>query len=113
LNLISNALKFTDHPPVIQITSRVVSADELNEQFEWNVGGNYVELKFKDNGIGFDQQYAQKIFTIFQRLHDKHSYAGTGIGLALCKKIVDNHNGFITAQSEVGKGSTFLIYLPL
>ncbi|HOY06149.1 MAG TPA: ATP-binding protein [Saprospiraceae bacterium] len=113
LNLISNALKFTEQQPVIQITSRVVSAEDISRMTGWVANGNYAELVFKDNGIGFDQQYAQKIFTIFQRLHDKHSYAGTGIGLALCKKIVDNHNGFITAQSEVGKGSAFYIYLPV
>lgn len=113
LNLISNALKFTDHPPLIRISARQVSPAEMHISPDWNANGNYIELIFNDNGFGFDQQYADKIFTIFQRLHDKHSYAGTGIGLALCKKIVDNHNGFIAARSEVGNGSTFYIYLPV
>lgn len=113
LNLISNSLKFSEDAPLIRITARNVTSDEINAPPDWNATGSYILLVFSDNGIGFDQQYADKIFTIFQRLHDKHSYAGTGIGLALCKKIVDNHNGFITAQSEVGKGSTFFIYLPV
>jgi len=70
-------------------------------------------LTFKDNGIGFEQQYAEKIFTIFQRLNSREEYGGTGVGLALCKRIVDHHNGYIEAVSEPGKGATFLIYLPL
>lgn len=73
----------------------------------------FLELIFKDNGIGFEQEYAEQIFDIFQRLNSNHQYSGTGIGLALCKKIVENHKGYITAESEPNKGSTFKVYLPL
>jgi signal transduction histidine kinase len=73
----------------------------------------FVELTFTDNGIGFDDTYADKVFTVFQRLHSKLEYPGTGIGLALCKKIVDNHNGNISVISSPGKGTTFTIILPI
>lgn len=72
----------------------------------------YVKISVIDNGIGFEQRYAQQIFGMFQRLHGKHEYSGTGIGLALCKKIAENHGGYITATSEVGKGTQFDVYLP-
>ena len=68
---------------------------------------------FRDNGIGFEEQYSKMIFSLFQRLHGKQDYAGTGIGLALCKKIVENHNGVISATGEPGKGATFYVYLPV
>jgi hypothetical protein len=74
---------------------------------------NYVELIFKDNGIGFEQKHAKQIFTIFKRLNSKEKFEGTGIGLALCKKIVDNHHGIIEAESEVGKGTSFKVILPI
>ena len=73
----------------------------------------YVELTFKDSGIGFEQEYAEKIFTIFQRLNSREEYSGTGIGLALCKRIIDYHHGHIEAVSALGEGATFLVYLPL
>jgi signal transduction histidine kinase len=72
----------------------------------------YLAIQTADNGIGFEAQYAEKIFDLFTRLHSKESYSGTGIGLATCKKIVHNHGGFITAKSEPGKGANFTIYLP-
>ena len=73
----------------------------------------YVEIIFKDNGIGFEQQFANKMFTIFQRLHSKEQYLGTGIGLALCKKIVENHQGNISSFSVGNEGASFHIFLPL
>lgn len=111
LNLISNSLKFSEQSPQIYISSRMLTENELPTEFILK-NGSYVELIFEDNGIGFDKQYSQKIFSIFQRLHTNQKYAGTGIGLALCKKIVENHNGFITAQSEPGMGTRFCIYFP-
>jgi len=111
-NLISNALKFTDNNPVILIKARTVKKEEIINPSPFLADGKFTEISFTDNGIGFDQQYENKIFTIFQRLHGKQEYAGTGIGLALCKKIVENHNGYITAKSEPGKGATFYVYLP-
>ncbi|RFS15002.1 ATP-binding protein [Emticicia sp. C21] len=111
-NLLSNALKFTKEQPVITITCRRLSFDEVNSVIELDANRIYYLIEFKDNGIGFEQQFARQIFTIFQRLNDKHSYAGTGIGLALCKKIVENHYGHITATSNLGEGATFHVYLP-
>ncbi|RYF69644.1 MAG: PAS domain-containing sensor histidine kinase, partial [Cytophagaceae bacterium] len=72
----------------------------------------YHQIDVSDNGIGFDEKYLDRIFQIFQRLHSKSEFAGTGIGLAICAKVVANHTGLITASSQVGKGSTFSIYLP-
>lgn len=112
-NLIGNSLKFSAGQPVITISAQKVPGKDLLHRFP--SAGNaqsYLELAFADNGIGFEQRYADKIFTIFQRLHSRDSYAGTGIGLALCKRIVENHRGFIQAQGKLGKGATFIIYLP-
>lgn len=77
-----------------------------------DIGKRYVALAFKDNGVGFEAEYASKIFTIFQRLHGLQTYSGTGIGLALIKKIAGNHQGLITAESEPSRGATFTVYLP-
>lgn len=110
-NLIGNALKFSDKQPVIKISTRVV--DELPEGYaSQRQKNNYLELIFSDNGIGFEPQYEKQIFSLFQRLHAKHEYSGTGIGLALCKRIMENHNGFISAEGEPGKGATFKLYFP-
>ncbi|HTE34076.1 MAG TPA: PAS domain S-box protein, partial [Chryseolinea sp.] len=110
-NLIGNALKFNHGVPVISITFRLVSKDEAYVA-ENLTHPKYIELAFKDNGIGFEQKYAAKIFTIFQRLHDRMTFQGTGIGLALCKKIMENHDGAISCQSEPGNGATFYAYFP-
>ena len=112
-NLIGNALKFTKGRPKISITWKTLTGVEVQQQFSAaNLSNKYIELRFADNGIGFDQEYTDKIFSIFQRLNNRDDFAGTGIGLALSKKIVENHHGYITAESEVGKGSTFIVYLP-
>ncbi len=111
-NLISNSLKFTEQDPVIRLTCHLLSPQERAQMPQLDSDHNYVLIRFSDNGIGFEQKFAQQIFDIFKRLHGKHEFSGTGIGLALCKKIVDNHHGWITARSELGKGTTFLVYLP-
>lgn len=112
-NLIGNALKFTEKDPVIEIFVRKLSRSEKRKHIHLDNSRDYIELGFKDNGIGFDQKYAEHIFTIFRRLNNRSSYSGTGIGLALCKKIVENHEGVIRASSEINKGSLFNIYLPI
>jgi PAS domain S-box-containing protein len=113
-NLVSNSLKFSspDNPPRIKISSEIVKDKILNSSKLSGVT-NYCHISVSDNGIGFEQQYNEKIFEVFQRLHGRTQYAGTGIGLAIVKKIVENHNGIITAKGEQNKGATFDIYLPL
>ncbi len=110
-NLLSNALKFTptDRTPIVFVRTRVVSANQLPVP---KASGNYLEISIIDNGIGFDDKYVDRIFNLFQRLHGRAEYAGTGIGLAICKKVVDNHGGYLTARSRPGEGATFLAYLP-
>jgi PAS domain S-box-containing protein len=112
VNLISNAFKFNDNKPVIEISASINDAQQLTGIDDLTGYQQYVQLTFCDNGIGFEQQYASKIFDVFQRLHNRNEYPGTGIGLALVKKIVDNHHGAINVMSEPGKGTTFNIYLP-
>ncbi|OLY91222.1 hypothetical protein BUE76_04380 [Cnuella takakiae] len=104
-NLISNALKYSkaDEPPRIEITAAIIE----------QAGKSYHLLSVKDNGIGFDPAYADKIFQMFARLHGKAEYSGTGVGLSIVKKVVENHDGFIEVASEVGVGSTFKIFLPV
>lgn len=111
-NLVSNALKFSkkDVAPVITITSEIAEAGEAAD-FEKDAGKHFI-IKISDNGIGFDERYSGKIFTIFQRLNSKEKYEGTGIGLAVAKKIMDKHNGLITAASKESEGATFKIILP-
>ncbi len=112
-NLISNSLKFSKRDPKIQISFTIVSKDDIVNAPVTLLHATYVMLVFKDNGIGFEQQYDKIIFSLFQRLHGKQDYSGTGIGLALCKKIAENHNGFITAAGDSDKGATFTVYLPM
>jgi PAS domain S-box-containing protein len=111
-NLMSNSLKFSHQKPAIKVSCRFLSKSEMKVDAPLN-HDQYCEISFSDNGIGFDQQFERQIFTIFQRLHTKQEYAGTGIGLALCKKVMDNHDGFITAKSSPGAGATFLLYFPI
>lgn len=112
-NLLSNSLKFAKDNPIIHISSVVLSKNEIKNPPNSLANASYYKLTFSDNGIGFEQKYDSVIFTLFQRLHSKQEYEGTGIGLALCKRIVENHNGVITAESELGKGTKFYIYLPV
>jgi signal transduction histidine kinase len=112
-NLISNALKFQPpgQAPVIDISARL-----LPDPVSGATGPDAAEqcvLTFKDNGIGFDQKYLDKIFAVFQRLHGREEYEGTGVGLAVCRRITDRHGGTITAHGEPGKGATFVVTLPV
>lgn len=113
-NLISNALKFTraDSNPVITISGTLLDTAALKSYPMLDTRCAYYHMQVSDNGIGFDQHYAEQIFEIFQRLHGKKEFEGTGIGLAMCKKILQNHHGHIYATSETGQGATFHILIP-
>jgi two-component system, chemotaxis family, CheB/CheR fusion protein len=121
-NLISNALKFSNPaiPPHIIIDSQNIKYSEINiasqndnvSQANLTPNKEYCHISISDNGIGFETEYAEKIFEVFQKLHAKDEYAGTGIGLAIVKKIIENHNGFIFATSKLNIGTTFDIYIP-
>jgi signal transduction histidine kinase len=103
-NLIGNALKFhkPGEPPLVRVwCERAVTPE-----------GGLCRLHVADNGIGFDEKYLDRIFTVFQRLHGRHEYEGTGVGLAVCRRIAERHGGSITAASEPGRGSTFVVTLP-
>ena len=112
-NLISNALKFSnpDRSSHIIIKSRIVKGNTLNNE-KLSPEKNYCHITVTDNGIGFEPHFSERIFGVFQKLHSKEVYEGTGIGLAIVKKIVENHNGIITATGELNKGATFDIYIP-
>lgn len=115
-NLLTNALKFRrkDAQPVVRVTARWVSADSLPAGKKQTTSAlAYHRIDVSDNGIGFDEKYVDRIFQVFQRLHGKSEYAGTGIGLAVCEKVATNHNGFISACSAAGQGATFSVYLPV
>jgi signal transduction histidine kinase len=111
-NLIGNSLKFCDKQPLITIQVSALSDKEVLNYPDLKPETSYILLTFKDNGIGFEQQFAERIFTIFQRLNERKVYGGTGIGLALCKKITENHNGLISAKGSLNEGATFTIILP-
>jgi hypothetical protein len=113
-NLFSNALKFSKPgiPPRIRITSRRLEAEEYSD-YQGPFGSvPYHRISIKDNGIGFDPKFADQIFEIFKRLHAKHSFPGSGIGLAVCRKIAENHGGHLMARSAEGEGAEFLLLLP-
>ena len=112
-NLLSNSIKYAslDKRPKIIIDYNKIRGMEI-EGISNKKAPTYHCISVMDNGIGFDQANSKKIFELFQRLHQKHEYSGTGIGLAICKKIIENHKGLILADSTLDKGSTFRIYLP-
>jgi PAS domain S-box-containing protein len=105
-NLVGNALKFRDkdRAPVVKLSARTVPAPS---------GGEQIELSVADNGIGFEQKYAERIFGLFQRLHGRTEYEGSGVGLAICRKIAERHGGSITATGVPGHGATFTVTLPV
>ena len=112
-NLMTNALKYSKKQvaPVVRIYSEIISVNNGVNTKEQEI--KYCRIFVEDNGIGFDQKYAEEIFEMFRRLHPNVEYEGTGIGLALCKKIVEKHWGFISARSRLNEGATFIISLPL
>lgn len=112
-NIISNALKFAKAgaPPRVIIKSDIIRKPSVDAPPHPN--GEHLRISFADNGIGFDEKYLGKIFTLFQRLHGKDEYEGTGIGLSIVKKIIEKHNGIISAKSTEGAGTTFFIIIPL
>lgn len=113
LNLIGNAIKFRkkDVPLKIEISHRDASLQEIKSK-NLTPKSHYLIIEVKDNGIGFEQEYEEKVFQVFQRLNGKAEYPGTGIGLSICRKVMNFHNGLITVQSELGVGSTFQLILP-
>jgi signal transduction histidine kinase len=112
-NLISNALKFTGQrgTPHIVIETKPLEAQRLGLSLADE--SNYCRISVQDNGIGFEQRHASSIFNLFEKLHPKSSFEGSGIGLAIAKKIVEKHHGIILAKSKLGEGSEFNIILPL
>jgi len=113
-NLINNAIKFRKDEsfPVINIYADKMQPSEINIYKKLSDNVDYYKINISDNGIGFDEQYSEEIFVPFKRLHSYHEYEGTGVGLSICKKIIEKHNGFITAKSKLDEGSTFIIALP-
>jgi signal transduction histidine kinase len=112
-NIISNAVKFRTSAgvPQLEVHHEDVSESELLI-YGLDRSRRYTKIVFKDNGIGFEEEYAERIFQVFQRLHGKSEYPGSGIGLAICKKIMDYHKGVILATSRVGEGSSFVVLIP-
>ena len=108
-NIIGNGLKFYKEgiPPVIRISGKLTNNNRGDSD------NAYYQITIKDNGIGFDNKYADRIFGVFQRLHGRKEYSGTGIGLSICQRIIDRHNGKIKAESSSGEGASFLITLPI
>ncbi len=112
-HMLSNAIKFQDGDnPHIQVSSSVINGKSIKHP-DVIKEADYLQLVFSDNGIGFAPQHTGQVFKMFNRLHDTHKYPGTGIGLTLCQKVAQLHNGFITAESIPAKGTTFFCYLQL
>jgi hypothetical protein len=115
-NLISNALKYSrlGIPPQIEISCREVCCDEISQIVPENKNTKeYYLIEVKDNGIGFASDEAEKIFQVFQRLHGRAEYAGSGVGLSIARKVAENHHGYILAEGVPGEGATFKVYLPI
>jgi light-regulated signal transduction histidine kinase (bacteriophytochrome) len=111
-NLLGNALKYSRKEVSPDIKIRVDMSHVINGKDQKDMVNKYCRIFIEDNGIGFDQKYSEEVFGMFRRLHHDAEFTGTGIGLALCKKIVEQHNGYISAQSQINKGSKFIVSLP-
>jgi PAS domain S-box-containing protein len=113
-NLVSNALKFhkENAHPELEISSTIIPSEEIKNPMA-KEATEYIKISFSDKGLGFEPRYSKRIFSVFQRLHGRHEFEGTGMGLAICKKIMENHNGFIEAKGEPDKGATFCCYFPV
>jgi hypothetical protein len=127
-NIINNSIKFNNKRPEITVSCEIINGNQLPDSY-WSVvpykfsqktisnshkaQEKFCRIYFKDNGIGFEEKYLERIFIIFQRLNSKSLFEGSGIGLAVCQRIINNHHGFISAQSSVDIGSTFIVTLPL
>tara|TARA_R110002126_G_scaffold76676_1_gene191408 strand:+ start:1260 stop:1913 length:654 start_codon:yes stop_codon:yes gene_type:complete len=113
-NLFTNAIKFSkrEDKPVIKVSGKIVEGSDYPE-LQLAEEKRYSRILVSDNGIGFDQKYERKVFEIFQRLHSDEEYQGTGIGLAIVKRIITTHNGQIRVESSLGNGATFEIFIPL
>ncbi len=114
-NLVGNALKYRkkEKDPVINIYAKQENGIDTADRSDGNSSGKFCRIYVEDNGIGFDQKYAEQVFEMFVRLHGNKEYEGTGIGLALCKQIVEHHQGYLSVLSKEGEGSTFIISFPL
>lgn len=114
-NLIGNALKFRnpDQSPVVKVSGALLNDDGTGDGSQHSLGTQMVQITVEDNGIGFDEKYLDRIFAIFQRLHGRATYEGSGVGLAVCRKIVERHGGTITADSAPGRGARFVVTLPM
>lgn len=113
-NLISNAIKFkrNNEGSVVHISSKKIDSSDANLSEKYKPNVSYYEISVSDNGIGFDEKYADDIFLAFKRLHSFHEFEGTGVGLSICKKIIDKHDGFISANGRLNEGATFTMALP-
>ena len=113
-NIISNSLKFSrdGQVPKISIKSNVIKGATISAKDEKHKSNSYYQIRIQDNGIGFDPKYAEDIFVVFKRLHSYHEFEGTGIGLSICKKIVDKHNAYISAEGAPNEGAVFIISFP-
>ena len=114
-NLINNSLKFSkeNQPAIIRISSRHLPPEEVKQHPELLPELSFCEITLSDNGIGFNPEFSEQIFGLFKRLGTRKTFSGSGIGLALCRKVVNNHNGVIYAEGQVQEGATFHIILPI
>ncbi|HUZ57658.1 MAG TPA: response regulator [Hanamia sp.] len=113
-NLISNAIKFKKKvgKSIVDISAEKISPLDYKPQGKYVDGINYYKIVISDNGIGFDEKFSEEIFVVFKRLHSYHEFEGTGVGLSICKKIIDKHNGYLTAIGSLNKGASFVIEIP-